>query len=84
MRRMRLLYPVLRLHVWDLVAQVRNRLLAELNPDGFNIGVNDGLAAGQAIEYAHVHIIPRRKGDVSDARGGIRWVIDEKAEYWDK
>ncbi|HJU11675.1 MAG TPA: HIT family protein [Candidatus Binataceae bacterium] len=70
--------------VWDLVAQVRNRLVAELKPDGFNIGVNDGLAAGQTVEHAHVHIIPQRKGDVADPRGGIRWVIDEKAEYWDK
>jgi diadenosine tetraphosphate (Ap4A) HIT family hydrolase len=70
--------------VWDLVAQVRSRLLAELKPDGFNIGVNDGLAAGQTVEHAHVHIIPRRKGDVPDPRGGIRWIIDEKAEYWDK
>ena len=65
--------------VWNLIAQVRNRLLAELKPDGFNIGVNDGLAAGQTIEHAHVHIIPRRKGDVTDPRGGIRWIIEEKA-----
>jgi diadenosine tetraphosphate (Ap4A) HIT family hydrolase len=68
--------------VWDLVAQVRDLLLRELKPDGFNIGVNDGLAAGQTVDHAHVHIIPRRKGDVPDPRGGIRWVIDEKADYW--
>jgi diadenosine tetraphosphate (Ap4A) HIT family hydrolase len=70
--------------VWDLVARARDRLLGELHPDGFNIGVNDGPAAGQTVEHAHVHIIPRRKGDVDDPRGGIRWIIDEKAEYWDK
>jgi diadenosine tetraphosphate (Ap4A) HIT family hydrolase len=46
--------------------------------------VNDGIAAGQTVEHAHVHIIPRRKGDVPDPRGGIRWIIDEKANYWDK
>jgi diadenosine tetraphosphate (Ap4A) HIT family hydrolase len=45
--------------VWDLVAEVRQRLLIGLNTDGFNIGVNDGLPAGQTVEHAHVHVIPR-------------------------
>ena len=70
--------------IWDLVAEVRERLLTGLKPDAFNIGVNDGLAAGQTVEHAHVHVIPRRKGDVPDPRGGIRWIIDDKANYWDK
>jgi diadenosine tetraphosphate (Ap4A) HIT family hydrolase len=70
--------------VWELVAEVRERLLVGLKPDAFNIRVNDGLAAGQTVEHAHVHIIPRRKGDVTDPRGGIRWIIDEKANYWNK
>jgi diadenosine tetraphosphate (Ap4A) HIT family hydrolase len=70
--------------IWSLVAEVRNRLLTGLKPDGFNIGVNDGLAPGQTVEHAHVHIIPRRKGDVADPRGGIRSIIDDKANYWDK
>ena len=48
---------------------VPQRLLTDLQPDGFNIGFNDGLAAGQAVAHAHVHIIPRRKGDVSDPGG---------------
>jgi diadenosine tetraphosphate (Ap4A) HIT family hydrolase len=68
--------------LWDLVGEVRERLLASLKPDGFNIGVNDGLTAGQTIDHAHVHVIPRRKGDVPDPRGGIRWIIDDKASYW--
>ena len=46
--------------------------------------MNDGIAAGQTIEHGHVDIIPRRTGDVPDARGGIRWIIDEKANYWNK
>jgi diadenosine tetraphosphate (Ap4A) HIT family hydrolase len=66
------------------VAEVRERLLTGLKPDAFNIGVSDGLVAGQTIEHAHVHIIPTRKGDVPDPRGGIRWIIDDKAHYWDK
>jgi diadenosine tetraphosphate (Ap4A) HIT family hydrolase len=55
-----------------------------LHPDGFNVGINDGAAAGQTIAHAHIHVIPRRKGDVPDPRGGVRWIIPEKAPYWDK
>jgi diadenosine tetraphosphate (Ap4A) HIT family hydrolase len=51
---------------WRLVALVRAKLMAQLKLDGFNIGVNDGPVAGQTILHAHVHIIPRRKGDVAD------------------
>jgi diadenosine tetraphosphate (Ap4A) HIT family hydrolase len=68
--------------VWQLVAVVRKKLLAELRPDGFNIGINDGTAAGQTVMHAHIHVIPRRKGDVADPRGGIRWIIADKARYW--
>jgi diadenosine tetraphosphate (Ap4A) HIT family hydrolase len=70
--------------IWKLVGEVRERLLIGLKPDGFNIGFNDGLAAGQTVEHAHVHIIPRRNGDVADPRGGIRWVIADNAPYWKK
>src|SRR4051794_5392781 len=70
--------------VWELVAEVRQRLLVGLKPDAFNIGVNDGIAAGQTVEHAHVHVIPRWKGDVADPRGGIRWILDDKANYWSK
>lgn len=51
-------------------------------PDGYNIGINDGAAAGQTVPHLHVHLIPRYDGDQDDARGGIRWVIPEKADYW--
>lgn len=66
--------------IWELVGNVREQLA----PDGFNIGVNDGLAAGQTVMHAHVHIIPRWEGDVPDPRGGIRWVIADKARYWNQ
>jgi diadenosine tetraphosphate (Ap4A) HIT family hydrolase len=68
--------------LWDQVALVRERLLVGLKPDGFNIGVNDGLAAGQTIDHAHIHVIPRRTGDVPDPRGGVRWIVAEHARYW--
>lgn len=68
--------------VWRLVGQVRATLMAELEPHGFNVGLNDGPAAGQTVMHAHVHVIPRRVGDVADPRGGVRWVIPERAAYW--
>jgi diadenosine tetraphosphate (Ap4A) HIT family hydrolase len=68
--------------LWRLVAQVRGKLASELQPDGFNVGVNDGPAAGQTVLHAHVHVIPRRVGDVVDPRGGVRWVMPAKAQYW--
>lgn len=68
--------------VWALVEAARARLAAEERPDGFNIGINDGAAAGQTVPHAHVHVIPRYVGDVPDPRGGIRWVIPDKAPYW--
>src|SRR5262245_58016232 len=64
--------------VWSAVSKVRNGLKRKYFPDGFTIGVNEGKAAGQTIAHAHVHVIPRRAGDVPDPRGGIRWVIPNK------
>ena len=53
------------------------------NPDGYNIGINDGEAAGQTISHLHIHLIPRYNEPDSDPRGGVRWIIPEKANYWD-
>jgi diadenosine tetraphosphate (Ap4A) HIT family hydrolase len=52
------------------------------SPDGFNIGLNDGLSAGQTIAQLHVHVIRRYQGDIPDPRGGVRFVIPHKARYW--
>jgi diadenosine tetraphosphate (Ap4A) HIT family hydrolase len=68
--------------IWRLVAKVRGKLASELHPDGFNVGVNDGPAAGQTVPHAHVHVIPCRAGDIADPRGGVRWVVPAKAQYW--
>jgi diadenosine tetraphosphate (Ap4A) HIT family hydrolase len=75
--------PPAELHaLWDLVARMHDSLQARFGPDGFNLGLNDGEAAGQTIGHAHVHLIPRRRGDVPDPRGGVRWIIPDKARYW--
>lgn len=69
--------------IWETVRLTREVLEEQYGPDGFNVGINDGEAAGQTIPHAHIHIIPRYKGDVPDARGGIRWILPAKAKYWE-
>jgi diadenosine tetraphosphate (Ap4A) HIT family hydrolase len=71
-----------RADAWVLVDTVQQLLVERLNPDGFNIGVNVSETAGQTVEHAHIHLVPRFHGDVEDPRGGIRWVIPDKAPYW--
>lgn len=68
--------------LWAVLQQARTQLLREFSPDGFNIGINDGLPAGQTILHLHIHLIPRYKGDMPDPRGGIRWIFPDKAVYW--
>jgi diadenosine tetraphosphate (Ap4A) HIT family hydrolase len=65
-----------------LLDQAKAAAEAEFQPDGYNIGINDGAAAGQTVPHLHIHLIPRFKGDLPDPRGGIRWIIPEKADYW--
>ena len=48
---------------------------------GFNIGINQGETAGQTVMHLHIHLIPRRKGDIEDPRGGVRGVIPFKQKY---
>ena len=59
----------------------RRALVQDSKVTGFNIGINDGIDAGQTVMHCHIHLIPRRKGDVADARGGIRHVIPGKGAY---
>jgi len=65
----------------DLVDVVWGQLDAEYHPDGYNIGINIGPAAGQTIPHLHVHVIPRYLGDVDDPRGGVRHVIPGRGNY---
>ena len=62
-----------------LIRSQRQEILArDPSVEGFNIGVNVGAVAGQTIFHCHYHLIPRRKGDVPDPRGGVRWVIPSR------
>jgi diadenosine tetraphosphate (Ap4A) HIT family hydrolase len=66
----------------NLLEAAKKILQEEFQPDGYNIGINDGPAAGQTVLHLHIHLIPRYKGDLPDPRGGVRWVIPDKADYW--
>jgi len=65
-----------------LLEEAKRRLDKEFQPDGYNIGINDGPSAGQTVPHLHIHLIPRYNGDQEDPRGGVRWIIPEKAKYW--
>jgi ATP adenylyltransferase len=66
----------------QLIRYMRNKTLQEDSTvSGFNIGVNCGPVAGQTIMHAHIHLIPRREGDTSNPRGGVRGVIPDKMTY---
>ncbi len=65
----------------DLINKEKELIDKEFNPDGYNIGVNIGPAAGQSILHVHIHIIPRYKGDVENPQGGVRHVLPKKAHY---
>lgn len=67
-----------------LLDQAKLQLQSEYGPAGYNIGINDGAAAGQTVGHLHIHLIPRYPGDRPDPRGGVRWVIPDKADYWSK
>ena len=66
---------------FELALKIGNENIAKGLIDGYNIGLNMGEAAGQTVPYPHVHLIPRRKGDMEDPRGGVRHVIPHKGNY---
>ena len=66
----------------EVIKQQKKELLnLDKNISGYNIGTNVGKDAGQSIMHCHIHLIPRRKGDVEDSRGGVRGVIPSKQKY---
>ncbi|MBM3758533.1 MAG: HIT family protein [Acidobacteria bacterium] len=66
----------------DLLRQARELVLAsDPSVEGFNVGANVGEVAGQTIFHCHIHLIPRRSGDVENPRGGVRHLIPGKGAY---
>ena len=68
----------------SLLDEAKRFLDKEFSPDAYNIGINDGAAAGQTLSHLHIHLIPRYHGDCKDPRGGVRWIFPDKANYWSK
>jgi len=68
--------------LYDSLNLAKFSIEKDQKPNGYNIGINDGEAAGQTINHLHIHVIPRYKGDSQDPRGGIRWILPDKASYW--
>jgi len=67
---------------YDLIKKIKKKIQNEdKTVDGFNIGTNSGVVAGQSIMHCHIHLIPRRKGDVDNPQGGVRGVIPSKQHY---
>lgn len=67
--------------IWAMVDAMKLRLDDELSPDGYNVGFNAGVAAGQTVMHLHVHLIPRFVGDTADPRGGVRGAVPGKRRY---
>ena len=65
-----------------LLFRLREQILAhDTSVMGFNIGMNCGCVAGQTVAHAHIHLIPRREGDVDNPRGGVRGCVPDKMSY---
>ena len=69
------------LQLYDLIIKTKKIISEKYNSDGYNIGLNEGNAAGQTINHLHIHIIPRYKNDIKNPRGGIRNIIPDKGNY---
>lgn len=66
----------------NVMLQYVKRVVDErFHPDGYNIGINVGQAAGQSVYHCHMHLIPRYAGDVENPKGGVRGVIPKKQKY---
>lgn len=67
--------------LWDLIEECKLYLDDKYDPNGYNVGINCGVAAGQTVMHLHIHLIPRYLGDIENPRGGVRGVIPDKRIY---
>jgi len=67
--------------LYTLIKEAKTMIQKEYSPDGYNIGINEGDAAGRTVHHLHIHLIPRYRGDVEDPHGGIRNIIPGKGKY---
>jgi len=67
--------------LWAMVNEAKKFLDGRFTPDGYNVGINIGITAGQTVMHCHIHLIPRREGDSVNPRGGVRGVIPGRADY---
>ena len=67
--------------LWSMADYCKNIIDSRFSPDGYNIGINIGAAAGQSVPHVHLHLIPRFTGDTPNPRGGVRGVIPSKQNY---
>jgi diadenosine tetraphosphate (Ap4A) HIT family hydrolase len=74
--------PAEREAILSLLDRAREHVRQHHAASGYNIGINEGAAAGQAVQHLHVHLIPRFTGDSDDPRGGVRRVLPDKAHFW--
>ena len=70
-----------KISILDLLNKCKKFLDDKYKPDGYNIGCNCGISAGQSVMHVHMHIIPRYFNDIENPRGGIRGVIPNKKDY---
>lgn len=70
--------------LYSLICDTKEIIVKRFKPKGFNIGVNEGEAAGQTISHLHIHLIPRYRGDCINPVGGIRNIFPDKANYLKK
>ncbi|MCL4107937.1 UNVERIFIED_CONTAM: hypothetical protein GTU68_016965 [Idotea baltica] len=64
-----------------LILKAKEYVESDNSPDAYNIGMNNGLEAGQSVFHLHIHVIPRYKGDVENPKGGVRWVLPKSSQY---
>jgi diadenosine tetraphosphate (Ap4A) HIT family hydrolase len=74
--------PEERMAMFALLDRARDYVCGSHVPTGYNIGINEGPGAGQSVPHVHVHLIPRFPGDANNPKGGVRWVIPDRADYW--